>query len=121
MAKKKGKKSAKKNVAPKKTGNAQVAKSAQAAKPAKAAKQKKSPAKASQARAAGASSSMIETIARFFREVKTELKKVTWPSRKQTVSSTGVVLVLVVLISIFLGGVDLILSWLVKQVLGLGA
>lgn len=97
----------------------------QAAQPAKAvkaapAKQKKAAPKAA-GRSNGGIAGAWETINQFFREVKTELKKVTWPSRKQTVSSTGVVLVLVILVSIFLGGVDLILSWLVKQVLGLGA
>ncbi len=53
----------------------------------------------------------------FLREVKVELKKVAWPSRKQTVGSTVVVLVLVFLISAFLGVVDMGLSSLVRLVL----
>ena len=53
----------------------------------------------------------------FLREVRVELKKVTWPSRKQTVGSTVVVLVLVFIISIFLGGVDFILSSLFQTLL----
>jgi len=53
----------------------------------------------------------------FLREVKAELKKVTWPSRKQTVGSTAVVIVLVMIISVFLGVVDLCLSSLVRMVL----
>ena len=36
----------------------------------------------------------------FLREVKIELKKVTWPSRKQTIGSTAVVIVLVIIISL---------------------
>ena len=39
----------------------------------------------------------IDVTIQFLREVKVELKKVTWPSRKQTIGSTVVVLVLVVL------------------------
>jgi preprotein translocase subunit SecE len=35
--------------------------------------------------------------------VKIELKKVTWPTRKQTLGSTAVVIVLVMIISVFLG------------------
>ncbi len=53
----------------------------------------------------------------FLREVKVELKKVAWPSRKQTLGSTVVVLVLVFIISAFLGVVDLGLSHLVRLVL----
>jgi len=55
--------------------------------------------------------------AQFLREVKVELKKVTWPSRKQTVGSTVVVIVLVMLISIFLGVVDFGISSLIRVVL----
>ena len=50
----------------------------------------------------------------FFREVRVELKKVTWPSRKETIASTSVVLVTVILIAFFLGIVDLGLSRLIK-------
>jgi preprotein translocase subunit SecE len=52
----------------------------------------------------------------FLREVKTELKKVTWPTRKQTMGSTLVVIVLVMIISVFLGIVDMGLSTLVRFV-----
>jgi len=55
--------------------------------------------------------------AQFLREVKVELKKVTWPSRKQTVGSTVVVIVLVMLISLFLGVVDFGISSLIRMVL----
>jgi preprotein translocase subunit SecE len=54
----------------------------------------------------------------FLREVKIELKKVTWPSRKETLASTGVVIVIVVIISAFLGLVDMGLSSLIRFVLG---
>ena len=53
----------------------------------------------------------------FLREVKVELKKVTWPTRKQTIGSTAVVIVLVVIISLFLGAVDIGLSSLIRIVL----
>jgi preprotein translocase subunit SecE len=59
----------------------------------------------------------IDATFQFLREVKVELKKVTWPSRKQTIGSTVVVLALVVLISLFLGVVDIGLSQLIKFVL----
>jgi preprotein translocase subunit SecE len=50
----------------------------------------------------------------FFREVRVELKKVTWPSRKETIASTSVVLITVILVAFFLGIVDLGLSRLIK-------
>ena len=53
----------------------------------------------------------------FFREAKAELDKVTWPSRQQTIASTGVVIVLVIILALFLGIVDLTLSGLIRMVL----
>jgi preprotein translocase subunit SecE len=53
----------------------------------------------------------------FLREVKVELKKVTWPTKKQTLGSTAVVILLVMIISIFLGVVDIGLSSLIRVVL----
>jgi len=53
----------------------------------------------------------------FLREVKVELNKVTWPTRKQTIGSTLVVIILVMIISFFLGIVDIGLSSLIGVVL----
>jgi preprotein translocase subunit SecE len=53
----------------------------------------------------------------FLREVKIELKKVTWPSRKETLASTAVVIIIVIIISAFLGIVDMGLSSLIRFVL----
>jgi len=59
----------------------------------------------------------FETAKQFLREVKTELKKVTWPSRKDALSGTLVVLVAVFIIATFLGIVDSGLSNLIKELL----
>jgi preprotein translocase subunit SecE len=59
----------------------------------------------------------IDKSLQFLREVKIELKKVTWPSRKQTLGSTVVVIVLVMIISLFLGMADFGLSSLIRVVL----
>lgn len=59
----------------------------------------------------------FESAKQFLREVKTELKKVTWPSRKDTLSGTLVVLVAVFIIAIFLGIVDSLLSNAIKELL----
>jgi len=63
------------------------------------------------------SNNYYQRALQFLREVKIELKKVTWPSRKQTVGSTVVVIILVMIISLFLGVVDIGLSTLVRVVL----
>ncbi len=59
----------------------------------------------------------VQKALQFLREAKAELKKVTWPSRKQTIGSTVVVIVLVIIISLFLGVVDMTLSSLIHIVL----
>ena len=59
---------------------------------------------------------MFEKIRNFFKEVKIELKKVVFPSRDEVIGSTKVVVVLVLIIAIFLGGIDLLLSKLIGMV-----
>ena len=61
---------------------------------------------------------MIGKLNEFFANVKVELKKVTWPSKKDAYASTMVVIVLVLLCAVFLGGVDMILSRLIRLILG---
>jgi preprotein translocase subunit SecE len=56
----------------------------------------------------------LRTAQQFFREVRVELKKVTWPTRKETIASTSVVLITVFLVGFYLGVVDLGLSRLIK-------
>jgi len=56
----------------------------------------------------------LRTAQQFLREVRVELKKVTWPSRKETIASTSVVLITVFLVAFYLGIVDLGLSRLIK-------
>jgi preprotein translocase subunit SecE len=53
-------------------------------------------------------------VKQFMAEAWQELKKVTWPNRKETLGATGVVLFLVVIVAIYLGLVDFGLARLVK-------
>jgi preprotein translocase subunit SecE len=59
----------------------------------------------------------IQKVTRFLKEVRFELKRVTWPSRKETIAGTAVVLVIVLITASFLGIVDIGLSRLIKMVL----
>ena len=54
----------------------------------------------------------------FLGEVRSELKKVHWPARNETYAATGVVLVIVGIIALYLGVVDAILAYFVTAVLG---
>jgi preprotein translocase subunit SecE len=53
----------------------------------------------------------------FLQEVWSELKKVHWPSRKETYAATAVVLVVIGIISLYLGLVDLALSTVIQAIL----
>jgi len=60
---------------------------------------------------------MVDKIKEFFREVKIEIKKVVYPSREELMGSTWVVIITAIVISVFLGIVDLGLSKIVKAAL----
>jgi preprotein translocase subunit SecE len=58
------------------------------------------------------------TAREYLREVVYELRKVVWPSRKETMGTTSVVLVIVALSSVFLGIIDFVLSRIVRLLIG---
>jgi preprotein translocase subunit SecE len=58
--------------------------------------------------------------AEFIQQVRNEGAKVTWPSRKETVITTAMVFVMVVLASIFFLVTDQVLRFVVRLVLGIG-
>ena len=57
----------------------------------------------------------------FIQQVRSEAAKVTWPTRKETMITTAMVFVMVVLASIFFLVVDQVLAFGVRTILGLGA
>jgi preprotein translocase subunit SecE len=58
---------------------------------------------------------MFAKMGEFFNEVKAELKKVTWPSREETLASTGIVLLVTLIVSFYLGFIDIILSSFIRR------
>ena len=60
---------------------------------------------------------MIGKVSEFLNQVKAELEKVTWPTRKDTYASTLVVIMLVLISAVYLGGVDYILQKVMKLIL----
>ncbi|MGQ0694498.1 MAG: preprotein translocase subunit SecE [Nitrospiraceae bacterium] len=60
---------------------------------------------------------MTESIRLFITDVRGELKKVSFPSRAETVGSTTVVIVFCVLVSLYLSVIDSFLVWLVGKLI----
>jgi preprotein translocase subunit SecE len=64
---------------------------------------------------------MAETgIIGYFKQVRSEMKKVTWPSRRETMVSTFAVFLMVFFASIFLYVADQVIAMIVKFVLSFG-
>jgi preprotein translocase subunit SecE len=61
---------------------------------------------------------MIERIKIYLAETRTELKKVTWPSRQDLIDSTRVVIIATLIMTVFIGLVDQVLSRIIKLVFG---
>jgi preprotein translocase subunit SecE len=53
----------------------------------------------------------------FFHDVLVEFRRVSWPTRKDVMGSTSVVIVMVIVLAVFLAVVDHALTWLVRLVL----
>jgi preprotein translocase subunit SecE len=68
-------------------------------------------------RGAAAPAGFVPRVTGFYQEWITEMKKVTWPGRKDTVSSTAVVIVVVLIIVAFLGLVDFALGRITQSIL----
>ncbi len=60
---------------------------------------------------------MYAKAVQFLYDVRSELRKVTFPTRTETLASTAVVIVVVLLIALYLGIVDLILSFVISGIL----
>ena len=56
---------------------------------------------------------------KFIQDVRKEAEKVTWPTRRETLITTAMVLIMVVIASVFFLAVDMILKQLVSLILGL--
>ena len=68
----------------------------------------------------GAQTEKGREITGFVRDARTEVRKVVWPTRKETTQTTGIVLVVVFLVAIMLWILDTMLGWMVGELLGWG-
>ncbi len=60
---------------------------------------------------------MTESVREFLTDVRGELKKVSFPTRSETVGSTTVVIVFCIIMSVYLSVVDSFLVWLVGKLI----
>jgi preprotein translocase subunit SecE len=60
---------------------------------------------------------VYDKTVQFLRDVQSELRKVTFPSRTETIASTAVVIVVVFIVAAYLGLVDLVLSLVITSIL----
>ncbi|CUB03849.1 Protein translocase subunit SecE [Marinomonas aquimarina] len=58
------------------------------------------------------------SFAKLAKEAKTEIRRVVWPTRQETVQTTLIVLAVVIFMSLVLWGVDSLLGWIVSAVIG---
>ena len=56
----------------------------------------------------------------FFKQVRSEGKKITWPSRHETTVSTIAVFIMVFIAAVFLYFSDQIIAWIVRMIMGFG-
>lgn len=61
--------------------------------------------------------SIVERVVRYFREVRTELGRVEWPSRAELTAMTIVVVVVLLAMALYLGAWDLLFAKLFQQIL----
>lgn len=59
-------------------------------------------------------------IKRYFKELKSEMKKVVWPTRKKVINNTGIVMGVMAFMGVFLFAVDSGLGYAIKQILKIG-
>ena len=60
-----------------------------------------------------------QRTAGFFRDARTEVRKVVWPTRQETLQTTLTVFIIVVIVGIMLWLFDMLLSWLFKLITGI--
>ena len=62
---------------------------------------------------------VLKGIFNYFKESKEELSKVTWPTKKQTIEMTIAVIIVVLVVGFYLGGLDFFLTkgltWLISK------
>ena len=59
-----------------------------------------------------------KALTSFMQAARTEVRKMVWPTRTETIQTTAVVLVMVIIVAIFLWLLDMFLGWVMKMIIG---
>ena len=78
--------------------------------------EKKTPEKAKPAKKKGG---FLKKASRFFKDLKSEVKKVAWPTKQQTINNTGVVIACIVVVGAFIGVLDAVFTFGLQALLKL--
>ena len=70
--------------------------------------------------AIAATTTQGKSLLSFMGAARTEVRKIVWPSRQETMQTTLMVFIIVVILSIFLWFVDMLLGWGIKELLARG-
>ncbi|MGH7909964.1 MAG: preprotein translocase subunit SecE [Thermodesulfobacteriota bacterium] len=60
---------------------------------------------------------LIARLVQFFKDIEVEAKRISWPSLRESIRSTGAVIVICIILASFLGAIDFLFSLIVKYVL----
>ena len=80
---------------------------------------KTAPARGGDAEARSGLGGWLDNARSFLTEVRNEVRRVTWPSRREVYATTVVVILTSVFFGVYLWGLDLALSWVVGRIFGL--
>ena len=58
---------------------------------------------------------IIQKISAFFKDAISEMKKVTWPTKKEATKNTLIVIMVCIAVAIFLGGIDFLFNKLIEE------
>ncbi|MCL2547318.1 MAG: preprotein translocase subunit SecE [Oscillospiraceae bacterium] len=61
---------------------------------------------------------LLSRVGKWFREMRSELKKVTWPTLPQVINNTGIVLLMMLIVGVIIGAIDLVwenaIEWILR-------
>ena len=61
----------------------------------------------------------LKRTVQFLKDVRAEMRKVTWPSKREVYSTTIVVIIATIFFGFFLYAIDILFSWVIKNIKGL--
>lgn len=64
---------------------------------------------------------MIERMTNYFKSVRAEAARVTWPTRNEVISLTVLILLMTILLTLYIWGVDGLIALVLKLIVGKGA